>query len=58
LLGLPLRRISCGLDLSGAAAGTASYGAQDCSFKLERELKLVRVHPATIRFTLAKTPPK
>jgi hypothetical protein len=46
----------CRLDLSGAQPGPASYGALDCDFGLDHELKVVRVHPQAIRLTLAKAP--
>jgi len=58
LLGLPLRRVSCRLDLTGAGAGPNSFGAPDCNLGLDRELKLVRVQPATMRLTLANTSPR
>jgi len=48
---------SCGLDLSEAEAGTASFRSLDCSFALDHELKVLRVRPATIRLTLAKAAP-
>ena len=48
---------SCGLDLSGAEAGPLSYGALDCYFGLDRELKVVRVRPSVIRLILAKAAP-
>jgi hypothetical protein len=54
LLGLPLRLSHCVLDLAGAQAGPASYRAQDCSFGLDQELKVVRASPATFRLTLGK----
>jgi hypothetical protein len=57
LLGPRVRGASCGLDLSGAQAGPASYSALDGNFKLDRELKVVRVYPAAIRLTLAKAAP-
>jgi hypothetical protein len=49
-----LRGGGCALDLSEARAGSASYSALDGSFGLDQELKVVRVHPATIQLTLAK----
>lgn len=58
LIGLSLSRGSCGLDLTGAAAGPASFGTNDCSFGLNRELKVVRVHPAAISLTLVKAAPR
>jgi len=48
---------ACRLDLSGAQAGPASYSALDCSFGLDRELKVLRVRPAAIRLTLTKAVP-
>jgi hypothetical protein len=57
LLGPRVRGASCGLDLSGAQAGAASYSALDGNFKLDRELKVVRVYPTTIRLTLATAAP-
>ena len=44
----------CRLDLSGAQPGPASYGALGCDFRLDHELKVLRVHPQFIRLTLAK----
>jgi hypothetical protein len=41
------------LDLEQAQPGPASYGAQDCEFTLDTELKVVRVHPAAFRVDLA-----
>ena len=46
--------VSCGLDLSGAAAGTASIVPEESWFGLDRELKVVRVSPAAVKVTLAK----
>jgi hypothetical protein len=46
---------SCGLDLSGAAAGTASVVPRESWFGLERELKVLRVSPAAVRVTLAES---
>ena len=46
----------CVLDLAGAKAGEGSYRALDCSFRLDPELKLVRLQPQTIRLSLAKAP--
>ena len=55
LLGLRLRRVSCRLELAGAGAGPVNFGAPDCNLGLDRELKLVRVSPATLRLILANT---
>ena len=52
-----LRGGGCGIDLSEAQAGPASYRALDCRFGLDQELKVVRVHPATIQLTLTKAAP-
>ena len=57
LLGPWLSGVDCGLDLSGAQAGTASYSALECNFGLDRELKVVRVRPAAIRLMLATAAP-
>jgi len=57
LLGPRLRGAACGLDLSGAQAGPASYSALAGNFGLDHELKVVRVYPAEIRLTLAKAAP-
>jgi hypothetical protein len=57
LLGPRVRGASCGIELSGAQAGPASYSALDANFKLDRELKVVRVNPAAIHLTLAKAAP-
>jgi hypothetical protein len=50
--------LGCGLDLTGAAAGTASFSTMEGSYRLERELKVVRVFPASIRLTLAQQAPR
>jgi len=47
-------RVSCGLDLSGAAVGSASFTPKECSFGLDREYKVLRVSPAAVRFTFAE----
>lgn len=49
---LPFGGLSCGLDLAAATAGTANFVPQEGSFRLERELKVVRVNPASISLTL------
>ena len=51
---LLLGGVSCGLDLTQAAAGTAEFVPGEDSFRLERELKVVRVNPATVSLTLAR----
>ncbi|HBG07332.1 MAG: hypothetical protein A2075_15365 [Geobacteraceae bacterium GWC2_58_44] len=51
---LPFRRVSCGLDLSGAAEGTASFTPKESSFGLDRELKVLRIFPAAVSLTLAR----
>ena len=51
---LPLCGLSCGLDLSGAAAGTADFRPQADSLRLDRELKVVRTYPAALSLTLVK----
>ena len=43
---------SCPLDLSGAAAGTASFAPPESSFLLDRELKVVRISPRSVSLTL------
>ena len=54
LLLLPYRGLACELDLSGATAGTASIVPQQDAFHLpDRELKVLRVLPASIPLTLA-----
>jgi hypothetical protein len=58
LLRLLFREVTCGLDVSGAAAGTASFIPQESSFGLEHELKLVRVFPGSVSLTLAKQTPR
>jgi hypothetical protein len=42
----------CELDLAGAAAGTADFTPQADAFGLDRELKVVRVAPASLRLTV------
>lgn len=54
LVRLLFREVSCGLDLSGAAAETAGFVPPERSFRLDPELKVVRVFPASVRLTLAK----
>ena len=51
---LPLCGLSCGLDLSGAVAGTASFQPQADSLRLDRELKVVRMYPAALSLTLTR----
>jgi hypothetical protein len=51
---LPFQPVNCRLDLSGALVGTASFTPLESSFALDRELKVVRVSPATVRLTVAK----
>jgi hypothetical protein len=51
-----LRGVYCRLDLSGTQAGVVSHSALDCDFGLDPELKVVSVHPQTIRLTLVKPP--
>ena len=46
--------VSCGLDLSGIGAGTASVVPKESWFGLDRELKVVRVSPEAVKITLAK----
>jgi hypothetical protein len=57
LLGPRVRGASYRLDLSGAQAGPSSYSVLEGNFKLDRELKVVRVHPAAIPLALAKAAP-
>ena len=57
LFGPWVRENSCELDLSGAKPGPVSYGTADCNLGLDRELKVVRVHPAVINLDFAKTAP-
>jgi hypothetical protein len=57
LLGSWVRGAGCRLDLSEAQAGPASYSALDCNFGLDRELKVVRVHPGAIPLVFAKVAP-
>ena len=54
---LQLSGMTCGLDLSGSKPGTANYTPAEASFRLGRELKLVRVNPASVSLTLAKQAP-
>jgi len=55
LLLLPLRGLSCALDLTGAGVGTANYRPQEGSFALpDKELKVVRVVPSALTVTLLK----
>lgn len=55
LLILPrLHSGACRIDLSGARAGTADYGTAEAGFALDRELKVVRIRPATLRLTLTE----
>jgi hypothetical protein len=42
------------LDLSRAAAGTAAFQPRESSLHLDRELKLVRIVPASLTLTLTK----
>jgi hypothetical protein len=58
LFWLGFRELNCGIDLSGAAAGTASFIPQEGSMGLDRELKVVRVSPASVRVTLSKEEPR
>ena len=55
---LPFSDVSCGLDLTGAAAETASFTPRESSFRLDRELKVVRVFPTSVSLTLARVAPK
>jgi hypothetical protein len=57
LFGPWLRGMSCELDLSGAQAGSASYNSADCDLVLDRELKVVRVHPAALQLSFIKAAP-
>ena len=45
---------ACRIDLSGARAGTADYSATEADLALDRELRVVRVRPATVRLTLTE----
>jgi hypothetical protein len=55
LLLLPWRDVSCEVDLTGAAAGTTIYLPQEGWFDLpDRDLKVVRVSPESVRLTLQK----
>lgn len=47
-------QVNCGLDLSGATAGSASVVPQESWFGLDRELKVLRVSPAAVQVTLAE----
>jgi hypothetical protein len=58
LFGPWLRGNSCQLDLSAAQVGPASYSAVDCNLGLDRELKVVRVHPALVHLDFAKAAPE
>ena len=58
LFRLPFSDVSCGLDLTGAAAETADFKPAEASFRLDRELKVVRVFPASVSLTLAQVAPK
>jgi YbbR domain-containing protein len=57
LLGPWLRDNSCHLDLSAAQPGAASYSTAECNLGLDRELKVVRVHPALVHLDFAKAAP-
>ena len=54
LLRLQFVGADCGLDLTGTQSGTASFTPQEDTFGLGRELKVVRVSPASVSLTLAK----
>ena len=47
----------CALDLSEAQAGASSYRTLNCNFGFDREVKVVRVHPAELRLNFANTAP-
>jgi len=55
---LPFRTVGCGLDLSGAGPGPVSVAPTESSFHLDRELKVLRVVPATVPLVLARTEQK
>ena len=57
LFGPWLHGARCALDLSEAQAGPASYKMVDCSFGLDRELKVLRVRPAAVTLVFAKAAP-
>lgn len=53
---LPMSGMSCKLDVAGAGAGSASFSPHEAAFSLPPELKLVRVLPATVNYSLAGDP--
>jgi hypothetical protein len=54
LFRLQFRELSCPLELSGAAAGAVALAPLEGALRLDRELKVVRISPATIRLTLER----
>jgi YbbR domain-containing protein len=54
---LRFREIRCHFDLTGFTAGPVTLTPLEGSFRLDRELKLVRISPASVRLTLAKETP-
>jgi|GEM_PF-1303249 len=45
------------LDLTGAQPGPMSFNARECSYQLDRELKVVRVAPAVLRLEFSRKNP-
>ena len=54
LLRLQLSEVGCALDLTGAAAGSASFVPREGDFRLGRELKVEHVFPPFVQLTLVK----
>jgi YbbR domain-containing protein len=46
--------VSCRLDLTAATAGNVNFVPQEGSFALDRELKILRLKPASISLALVK----
>ena len=55
---LPFRTVRCGLDLAGAVPGPVSVAPGESFFHLDRELKVVRVFPASVPLVLARSEQK
>ncbi|HBA87533.1 MAG TPA: hypothetical protein DCZ75_05945 [Geobacter sp.] len=58
LLLLPLHGVACDLDVSALGPGEVKVAPREGNFHLDRELKVVRVLPATVPLVLARAEKK